>query len=129
LNSTPAGSVTGTPAISKPPTPAPVSAPKPKGIQTTTISEDIEFTVTAKDLYDVFVNPQKLAAWTKSPPVIEPKVGGKVVLFQGNVKGEFLTLEEGKIIEQTWRLPNWPEGNPFGDGTDVRTSLYFENVV
>jgi activator of HSP90 ATPase len=129
LNSTPAGSVTGTPAISKPPTPAPVSAPKPKGIHTTSISEDIEFTVTAKDLYDVFVNPQKLAAWTKSPPVIEPKVGGKVVLFQGNVKGEFLNLEEGKIIEQTWRLPTWPEGNPLCDGTDVRTLLYFENGV
>jgi activator of HSP90 ATPase len=110
LNSTPASSVTATPAVSKPPTPAPVSAPKPKGIHTTTVSEDIEFTATAKDLYDVFVQPDKLAAWTKSPPTIEPKVGGKVVLFQGNVRGEFLTLDEGKQIEQTWRLPTWPEG-------------------
>jgi activator of HSP90 ATPase len=123
LNSTPAGSVTGTPAVSKPPTPAPVSAPKPKGVHTATISEDIEFTVTAKDLYDVFVNPQKLAAWTKSPPVIEPKVGGKIVLFQGNVKGEFLALEEGKQIEQTWRLPTWPEGSTSSDVTDNRTLL------
>jgi activator of HSP90 ATPase len=110
LNSTPAGSATGTPAISKPPTPAPVNAPKPKGIHTSTVTEDIEFTATAKDLYDVFVNPEKLAVWTRSPPVIEPKVGGKLVLFQGNVKGEFITLEEGKMIEQTWRLPTWPEG-------------------
>ena len=110
LNSTPAGSVTATPAVSKPPTPAPISAPKPKGIHTTSISEDVEFTATANDLYDVFVRPDKLAAWTKSPPTIEPKVGGKVVLFQGNVRGEFLTLDEGKQIEQTWRLPTWPEG-------------------
>jgi activator of HSP90 ATPase len=33
-----------------------------------------------------------------------------VVLFQGNVKGEFTVLEEGKKIEQTWRLPQWPQG-------------------
>jgi activator of HSP90 ATPase len=111
LNSTPAGSATGTPAISKPPTPAPVAtAQKPKGIHTTTLTEDIEFTTTAKELYDVFVQPEKLAAWTRSKPSIDPKVGGKFVLFQGNVKGEFITLEEGKKIEQTWRLPQWPEG-------------------
>ena len=63
----------------------------------------------------MFVQPERLAAWTRSPPVIETKVGGKMVLFQGNVKGEFITLEEGKKIEQTWRLPQWPEGtkHPF----------------
>jgi len=109
MNSTPATSATATPAISKPPTPAPVSA-KPKGVHTTTVTEDIEFTTSAKDLYDVFVQADKLAAWTRSPPQIEAKVGGKVVLFQGNVKGEFIALEEGKKIEQTWRLPQWPEG-------------------
>jgi len=110
MNSTPASSVTQTPAISKPGTPAPAAAPKPKGITTTTLTEDIEFTATAKDLYDVFVQPDKLAVWTRSKPQIDPKVGGKFVLFSGNVKGEFLVLEEGKKIEQTWRLPQWPEG-------------------
>lgn len=113
LNSTPAESATGTPAISKPPTPAPINIPpssKSKGVHTTTLTEDIEFTTTAKELYDVFVQPEKLAAWTRSQPVIDAKVGGKMVLFQGNVKGEFITLEEGKKIEQTWRLPQWPEG-------------------
>jgi activator of HSP90 ATPase len=126
LNSTPASSVTATPSISKPSTPAPTSAPKPKGITTTTVSEDIEFTTTAKDLYDVFLDPQKLAAWTRSQPIIEPKVGGKLVLFQGNVKGEFLALEEGKKIEQTWRLPTWPEGRS-SLTIDNRALLYVEN--
>jgi len=110
MNSTPASSVTQTPAISKPGTPAPGAASKPKGITTTTVTEDIEFTATAKDLFDVFVQPDKLAVWTRSKPQIDPKVGGKFVLFSGNVKGEFLVLEEGKKIEQTWRLPQWPEG-------------------
>lgn len=124
LNSTPSGSVTGTPTVSKPPTPAPVNAPKPKGVHTTTLTEDIEFTTTAKDLYEVFVQPDKLAAWTRSQPTIDPKVGGKLVLFQGNVRGEFLALEEGKKIEQTWRLPQWPEGlRPVNRGIDCRTLL------
>jgi activator of HSP90 ATPase len=109
MNSTPATSVTGTPAISKPPSPAP-AAQKPKGVHTTTVMEDIEFQTSAKELYDVFVQPGKLAAWTRSAPQIEARVGGKVVLFQGNVKGEFTVLEEGKKIEQTWRLPQWPQG-------------------
>ena len=111
LNSTPAASLSGTPAVSKPPTPAPVNnSPKPRGVHTTTLTEDIEFTTTAKELYDVFVQPERLAVWTRSQPIIDPKVGGKLELFQGNVKGEFITLEEGKKIEQTWRLPQWPEG-------------------
>ena len=110
LNSTPTSSVTSTPNVSKPPTPAPANLPKPKAVHTTTLTEDIEFQTTAKELYDVFVQPDKLAAWTRSQPIIDPKVGGKLVLFQGNVKGEFLVLEEGKKIEQTWRLPQWPEG-------------------
>jgi activator of HSP90 ATPase len=126
LNSTPSGSVTGTPAISKPATPAPVNTPKPKGITTTSMSEDIEFTTSAVELYDVFIQPDKLAAWTRSKPIIDPKVGGKFVLFQGNVKGEFLKLENSKEIEQTWRLPNWPEGPPQMTIND-RTSLHFEN--
>jgi activator of HSP90 ATPase len=111
MNSTPATSIAGTPAISKPPSPAP--AQKPGGVHTTTVTEDIEFQTSAKDLYDVFVQPAKLAAWTRSAPQVDPRVGGQVVLFQGNVRGEFTVLEEGKKIEQTWRLPQWPQGtNP-----------------
>ena len=90
-----------------------MSVAKPKEVATTTISEDVEFTTTAKELYDVFVNSEKLAAWTRSKPEVEAKVGGKMSLFSGNVRGEFTKLEEGKLIEQTWRLPTWPEGtNP-----------------
>lgn len=110
LNSTPLSSANATPAVSKPPTPAPVQ--KPRGITTSTVTEDIEFQTTARELYDVFMQPDKLAAWTRSQPIIEPKVGGKFVLFQGNVKGEILALDPGKKIEQTWRLPQWPEGTP-----------------
>ena len=130
MNSTPATSVTATPAISKPPTPAPVPG-KPKDVHTSTVTEDIEFTTSAQDLYDVFVQPEKLAAWTRSPPQIEAKVGGNVVLFQGNVRGEFIVLEEGKKIEQTWRLPQWPEGkkNKKINSLSVWFEAYFRTLL
>ena len=110
LNSTPNSSVTATPVVSKPPTPAPPAQPKPKTISTSDLTDDIEFTATAADLYSAFVDPEKLTKWTRNPVTIDPKVGGEFVLFQGNIRGKFLALEEGKMIEQTWRLSTWPEG-------------------
>ena len=51
-----------------------------------------------------------------------------MVLFQGNVKGEFINLEEGKKIEQTWRLPQWPEGTALTPHhTDDRILLQFDD--
>lgn len=110
LNSTPNTSVTATPVVSKPPTPAPAAQAKGKTINTTDLNDDIEFTATAADLYNAFVDPEKLAKWTRNPVKIDPKVGGEFVLFNGNIRGKFLALDKDKKIEQTWRLPTWPEG-------------------
>jgi len=74
------------------------------------LTDDIEFTATATDLYSAFVDKEKLARWTRNPVTIDPEVGGEFVLFQGNIRGKFLELEEGKKIVQTWRLSSWPEG-------------------
>jgi len=79
-------------------------------ISTTEVKDDIEFTASAQDLYTAFVDPDKLARWTRNPVTIDARVGGEFVLFQGNIKGKFITLEEGRKIEQTWRLSTWPEG-------------------
>ena len=61
-------------------------------------------------MYQTFTDPQRLAAFTRAPPrVFEgAKPGGKFAIFDGNVTGEYVTLEAPKKIVQRWRLAQWP---------------------
>jgi activator of HSP90 ATPase len=82
-------------------------------INTTTVTANDEFRTTAEEMYQTFTDPQRLAAFTRaSPSVFEgANPGGKFAIFDGNVTGEFVTLEPPKKIIQKWRLKQWPEGH------------------
>jgi activator of HSP90 ATPase len=86
---------------------------KKSNINTTTLTDNVEFNTTAEQLYQTFTDPQRLAAFTRAPPKVweGAKVGAKFELFGGNVAGEFVVLDEPKTIEQLWRLGSWPEGH------------------
>ncbi|EXJ92384.1 hypothetical protein A1O3_00934 [Capronia epimyces CBS 606.96] len=95
-------------------------------VNTTTVTATDEFRTTAEELFQTFTDPQRLAAFTRAPPrVFEgAKPGGKFSIFDGNVSGEFVTLESPKKIVQKWRLAQWPEGHTstqeiFFDQNDV----------
>jgi len=82
-------------------------------VNTTTVSDTQEFRCPAEEAYKVFVDPARIAAFTRSPPKVfeGAKKGGKFELFGGNVSGEYLELEENKKIVQSWRLGQWPAGH------------------
>jgi activator of HSP90 ATPase len=82
-------------------------------VNVTTVTDTEEFRTTAAELFQTFTDPQRLAAFTRSPPnVFEgAKKGGKFELFGGNVSGEFIELDEPKNIIQSWRLKQWPIGH------------------
>lgn len=82
-------------------------------VNTTTVTDQEEFRTTAEQLYLTFTDPQRLAAFTRAPPkkFEGAKKGAKWELFDGNVSGEYLELEEPKKIVQTWRLNQWPVGH------------------
>ncbi|OAA51688.1 Aha1 domain family [Metarhizium rileyi] len=82
-------------------------------VNTTTVTDNEEFRTTAEEMYQTFVDPQRLAAFTRSPPKLFEGAhkGGKFELFGGNVSGEYLELEPGKKIVQSWRLSQWPAGH------------------
>jgi activator of HSP90 ATPase len=82
-------------------------------INTTSVNSTEEFRTTASELYTTFTSPERLAAFTRTPPnVFEgAHVGGKFELFGGNVSGEFVELEEPTKIVQKWRLGQWPTGH------------------
>lgn len=97
-------------------------------VNTVTLTDNIEFQASAENLYSVFVDPQRVAAFTRSPPQnFEPKEGGKYSLFGGNVDGVFKVLEANKKIVQSWRLGGWPKGHyssltlVFDQGSDSTT--------
>ena len=80
-------------------------------INTVTLSESYEFNTSADQLYTTFVDPQRVAAFTRGHPrEFSPTEGGKFSLFGGNVEGSFKVLEKEKKIVQNWRLSDWPAG-------------------
>ncbi|KAL7268986.1 Co-chaperone [Rhizina undulata] len=92
--------------------PVEVKISKGPFVNTVTVTDSYEFQTSADQLYQTFVDPQRVAAFTRTlPAVFEPKEGGKFSLFGGNVEGEFKVLEKDKKIVQAWRLGNWPSGH------------------
>jgi activator of HSP90 ATPase len=82
-------------------------------VNTTTVTASDEFRTTASELYNTFTDAQRIAAFTRGAPRQwdGAKVGGKFAIFDGNVTGEFVTLNEPKQIVQKWRLAQWPQGH------------------
>ncbi|KAK3503716.1 activator of Hsp90 ATPase [Neurospora crassa] len=82
-------------------------------INTTTVVDSAEFRTSADELYATFTDPGRLAAFTRAPPKVfeGAKPGGKFVLFDGNVSGEYVELQEPTKIVQKWRLEQWPQGH------------------
>lgn len=104
------------PQRTRTPTPATTTTTTHTGsssVNTTTVSATDEFRTSADEMYQTFTDPQRLAAFTRAPPrVFEgAKPGGKFVIFDGNVSGEFVKLDPPKKIVQKWRLAQWPEGH------------------
>jgi len=125
----PAASSSAAQTTAKPPRSSEPVHSKGSVVNTVTLNETFEFNTSAEQLYQTFVDPQRVAAFTRAPPKqFESKEGGKFSLFGGNVEGVFKVLEQEKKIIQSWRLADWPKGHfstltlVFDQGTDT-TSL------
>ncbi|KAF9979207.1 hypothetical protein BGZ73_004093 [Actinomortierella ambigua] len=107
------------PSTPKPATPTPVAKSSTTtttssggpAVNTTTLSETIEFQAPASDIYNVLLDEAKVAVWSRSKASIEPKVGSKFSLFNGTITGEIQVLEKDKKIVQSWRTSSWPAGH------------------
>lgn len=93
----------------------PTSAPTSTSgiVNTITVTDNEEFRTTAKEMYQTFIEPARLAAFTRSPPKLFQGAtkGAKFELFGGNVSGEYLELEAPTKLVQSWRLSQWPAGH------------------
>ncbi|KAK5575843.1 hypothetical protein RB653_006977 [Dictyostelium firmibasis] len=87
------------------------TSPTPaKKSNTKTLRLKEEFQCSPMDAYDVFVNVNKLRAFTQSDCIFENEEGGKFSLYGGSIQGVNKTLSPGSKIVQSWRLDGWSKG-------------------
>ncbi|VVB75058.1 Activator of Hsp90 ATPase -like protein [Candidatus Tiddalikarchaeum anstoanum] len=79
-------------------------------METKDIRQEVFFKAKPKEVYDALMDSKTHAKFTDSPAKIGKKEGDKFSAFDGYATGENLTLKEGKLIVQTWRASDWPEG-------------------
>lgn len=62
------------------------------------------------DVYEVFMDSRKHAAFTGSAARISRKPGGVVSTYDGYVEARNIELVPGSRIVQSWRATDWPAG-------------------
>lgn len=82
-------------------------------VNVTSLSDTQEFRTSADELYKTFTDPQRITAFTRGPPKLfeGATVGARFEIFGGNVSGSYTKLEEPTLVEQKWRLAQWPQGH------------------
>ena len=45
--------------------------------------------------------------FSQNPAVSEPRPGGKLVMYNGMIEGEYISLEQNKKIEMKWKFKDW----------------------
>ena len=66
------------------------------------------FDVPAHIMYKLFVDQSSICGYTRCASICDPRPGGKLVMFDGMIEGEYASLEENKSIEMKWKFKEWP---------------------
>jgi activator of HSP90 ATPase len=76
-----------------------------------TIRQTVTFKADPHEVYEILMDQKKHAKLVDSDARISRKVGGKFVIYGGDVEGKNLELVQDQKIVQTWRYNDWPEGH------------------
>jgi activator of HSP90 ATPase len=72
-----------------------------------TIEQSVRFPISAEQLYEMFIDPKRHAAFTGGAVKISPKPGSAFSAFNGMLAGTMLHTIPGKLIVQRWRSTGW----------------------
>src|ERR1035437_5463456 len=72
-----------------------------------TIEQSIRFSASARELYDIYLDPRRHAAVTGAPVKISAKPNSKFTAFNGMLAGTTLFAIPGQLIVQRWRSENF----------------------
>jgi activator of HSP90 ATPase len=80
-------------------------------MKTKTIRQSLTLPARPSEVYDLFMNPKKHAAFTGTKVTMSNKIGGKFQVFDGYCHGYNIELKEGKKIIQGWHFAEdgWPD--------------------
>eukprot|EP00051_Salpingoeca_urceolata_P011071 m.136463 g.136463 ORF g.136463 m.136463 type:complete len:346 (+) comp16973_c0_seq3:340-1377(+) len=93
------------------PSSKPIATSKPAKVATRSLELTEDFNCRPMDLFQAFVDPGRVQAYTQSEAKIDAKIGGDFNMFHGNVLGKFIELVPHERIVQSWRFKDWPEGH------------------
>ena len=97
-----------------PPPKAAKPKPKPKPAAAKTSGKSIElreeFYCRPSDLFECYMDPNRVRAYTGSDAKIVPKVGESFSLFNGSIEGKQIEIVQNERIVQDWRSSSWPAG-------------------
>lgn len=74
------------------------------------IKKTVYFDASAHDVYEALIDEKKHAAFTGAGAKIDRKVDGEFEVWDGYATGVNKELVPDKLIVQTWRASDWPEG-------------------
>jgi activator of HSP90 ATPase len=85
------------------------------------IKISVIFPVSAKKLYDSWLNSKAHSDFTRSKAQIEPRNSSRFSISNGYITGTNLVLQPYGRIVQNWRTTEFPEGAP-----DSKLEILFE---
>ena len=80
-------------------------------METKNIKQTVTFKVVPHEVYDAIMDSKKHAKFTDGPATISRKVGGKFIIYGGDINGTNLELIPDRKIVQSWRYSDWPESH------------------
>ena len=85
------------------------------------IKISVNFPVSAKILYDSWLNSKIHSAFTGSKVRIEPRQSSPFTMWNGYISGTNVVLQPYGRIVQNWRTTEFPDGSP-----DSKLEILFE---
>jgi activator of HSP90 ATPase len=80
-------------------------------MKTRIIRQKVGFNATPHDVYEALMDSEKHAGFTESEAKVSRAVGGKMMAYDGYIRGENLELVPDRRIVQSWRASDWPKGH------------------
>jgi len=80
-------------------------------MKTKTIRQSATFKASAHEVYEMLMDSRKHTDFTGEKAKISRAVGGGFSAYDGYITGSNLELVPDRLIVQSWRGSDWPEGH------------------